>query len=279
MLYKVNAAEIIDPASEMHYQFHQKIDPAIYPHVHDFYEVTLITQGMGDLLVNEVMYRLEPGCLFLIRPGDIHSRNSTEPCSYINLAFPDKIITEMFRYLNLPDMQKKILSLPQPPKTRLSFGETILLKVQLEKLNLLPVKEPHAVSVELRRMMLDMMLQYFIPTFSSPAAMRCPGWFGQLIEKLEEPELFTADLHELVCLVGCTKEHLCRSFRKYLDVSPTAYLNAKRLNYGADMLVHTDHKVIDIAYASGFQSLSRFYFLFKQEFQMTPLEYRNFRRE
>ena len=279
MLYKVNAGGIIDPVSEMHYQVHKKNDPAVYPHVHDFYEVTLITQGMGELLVNEGMHRLEPGCLFLIRPGDIHSRDLTEPCSYINLAFPDKIITEMFKYLDLPDMQKKILSLPHPPKTKLSFGETILLKVQLEKLNLLPVKEPHAVRAELRRLVLDMMLQYFIPTFSVTASMKCPGWFSQLIEKMEEPELFTADFHELVCLAGCTKEHLCRSFRKYLGVPPTAYLNAKRLNYGADMLVHTDHKVIDIAYASGFQSLSRFYCLFKKEFQMTPLEYRNLRRE
>ena len=45
MLYKVNAIGTIDPKSEMHYRFHQKIDSSIYPQVHDFYEISLITNG------------------------------------------------------------------------------------------------------------------------------------------------------------------------------------------------------------------------------------------
>ena len=73
---------------------------------------------------------------------------------------------------------------------------------------------------------------------------------------------------------GCSREHLCRSFKKYLGVSPSAYLNAKRLNYAANLLLHSDQKVIDVAYASGFQSLSRFYHAFKKEFGVSPLQYR-----
>ena len=37
MLYQVNATGTIDPRIEMHYRFHQKIDPSQYPQVHDFY--------------------------------------------------------------------------------------------------------------------------------------------------------------------------------------------------------------------------------------------------
>ena len=72
----------------------------------------------------------------------------------------------------------------------------------------------------------------------------------------------------------CAREHLCRSFQKYLGVSPTACLSAKRLNYAANLLLHSDQKVIDVAYAAGFQSLSRFYHLFKREFGVSPMQYR-----
>ncbi len=274
MLYKVNAAGTIDPIREMHYRFHHKIDPSIFPQVHDFYEITLVTQGTMEMEINGVWEAAGEGTLMLIRPGDIHSRKASGSCSYINLAFPVRVVTEMFRYLDVPDMQQKMMALSSPPQVVLSSGEAVLLKAQLEKLNLLPVDRPHAAGMELRRLMLDLMLQYFVPVFFGQPEMSCPHWLNELIEKLEEPELFAANLEELTRLSGCTKEHLCRSFRKYLGVSPTSYLNAKRLNYAANLLLHSDQKVIDIAYASGFQSLSRFYHAFKQEFGMSALEYR-----
>ena len=195
-------------------------------------------------------------------------------CSYINLAFPAEVVEKMFRYLDIPEMKQRILGLPRPPRTKLTAGETLLLKARLEKLNLLPLKQPHVICMELRRLMLDVMLQYFLPAFSSPVHMSCPGWLEKLAEKLEHPDYFSCSLEELASMSGCSREHLCRSFKKYLGVSPSAYLNAKRLNYAANLLLHSDQKVIDVAYASGFQSLSRFYHAFKKEFGVSPLQYR-----
>lgn len=274
MLYQVNAASTLDPIRETHYRFHHKIDPSQFPQVHDFYEITLVTEGMMAMEINGVSEMAAEGTLMLIRPGDIHSRRAEESCSYINLAFPERVLTEMFRYLEVPELQEKLKTLALPPRTVLSSGEAVLFKAQLEKLNLLPVDRPHVVGMELRRLMLDLMLQYFIPVFFEQPEMNCPHWLNELVEKMEEPELFTANLEELARLGGCTKEHLCRSFRKYLGVPPASYLNAKRLNYAANLLLHSDQKVIDIAYASGFQSLSRFYHAFKKEFGMSALEYR-----
>ena len=81
-------------------------------------------------------------------------------------------------------------------------------------------------------------------------------------------------LGELSEMSGRTKEHLCRSFRKYFGVAPIEYINANRLNYAANLLLHSDMKVVDIAFASGFQSLSRFYHAFREEFDVSPLDYR-----
>ena len=69
MLYQVNATGTIDPRIEMHYRFHQKIDPSQYPQVHDFYEIMLVTDGKMEMEINRETELAGTGALFLIRPG------------------------------------------------------------------------------------------------------------------------------------------------------------------------------------------------------------------
>lgn len=274
MLYRINAEGTIDPNSEMHYRFHRKIDPSIYPQVHDFYELTLVTSGCMRITVNGRAQELSAGALMLIRPGDVHTRQARDECHHINVAFPARVVTGMFRYLEEPQLQDRILEADCPPATFLTAGNSLLLQTRLETLNLLPVSQPSTVCMALRRLMLDVMLEYILPTLSGPQTLACPDWFRALLEQLDSPECFSWSLRDLERSSGRTREHLCRSFKKYLGVSPIACLNAKRLNYAANLLLHSDQKVIDVAYAAGFQSLSRFYHLFKQEFGVSPMQYR-----
>ncbi len=274
MLHRINAEGTIDPDSEMHYRFHRKIDPSIYPQVHDFYELTLVTSGAMCVTVNGEMQELPPGALLLIRPGDVHIRQAEGGCHHINVAFPARVVTGMFQYLGEPGAQRKILESKRPPMAVLTAGNCLLLQTRLETLNLLPISQPRAVCMALRRLMLDVMLEYILPALSGPQKMACPDWFRILLKQLDSPECLLWNLSDLVRFSGHTKEHLCRSFKRYLGVTPITYLNAKRLNYAANLLLHSDQKIIDVAYAVGFQSLSRFYHLFKQEFGVPPMQYR-----
>lgn len=271
MLHHVNAQGVIDPASEMHYRSHRRIDPAVYPQVHDFYELTLVTEGRMFLDVNGCELVLERGSLVLLRPGDIHSRQGD--VDHINVAFPTRVIGDMFRYLDDESGHRAIVRGKTPPAARLTDEQTTALQDRLERLNLLP-EQSRMVFMQLRRVMLDVVMEYILPTLQKEDGPACPRWLEELCRQLEEPEVFSGDLSALAARSGYTKEHLCRSFRKYLGMSPTAYLNAKRLNYAANLLLHTDRKVIDIAYASGFQSLSRFYHAFKGRYLVSPVEYR-----
>ena len=42
MICKLNEDGLIDPASQMHFLFHDTVKGTAYPHVHDFYELSLI---------------------------------------------------------------------------------------------------------------------------------------------------------------------------------------------------------------------------------------------
>ena len=278
MLHRVNEAETIDPKSQMHYRFHQGVDPSIYPQVHDFYELTLMTSGQMDIEMDGQHISLSSGTLIILRPGDVHVRSSSSTCNYINLAFPNRVMMDLFHYLDDRESLHCIVQAAQPPVAQLSRDDCEHLRIRLEALNLLPVGCPRRVSMELRRLMLELVMEHILPVLSPTEKQTIPIWLQQLIKEAEDPSVFSGNLDELAALSGRTREHICRSFRKYLGCSPTEYLNSKRLNYGANLLLHTDKKIIDVAYDSGFQSLSRFYHAFQKEFQCSPAKYRSLGR-
>lgn len=278
MLHCVNEAETINPKSQMHYRFHQSVDPSIYPQVHDFYELTLMISGEMGIETELQRISLVPGTLIILRPGDIHTRFCSGPCNYINLAFPNRVMMDLFRYLDDLESLQRIVNSAQPPAAQLSHDDCECLKFRLEALNLLPVDRPRLASVELRRLMLDLVLDYIFPVLSADEKKDMPPWLQKLMKQAEEPAVFFENLDYLAALCGRSREHVCRSFRKYLNCTPTEYINRKRLNYGANLLLHTDKKIIDVAYDSGFQSLSRFYHAFQEEFQCSPAKYRSLGR-
>lgn len=272
MLHRVNAKGVIDPQRQMHYRIHNRIDPSLYPQVHDFYELTLMVQGNMQMLVNDQMLTLPSRSLILLRPGDVHSRSGT--CVHINLAFDANVIQEMLCYLGNPEAEQRILSGKLPPVARLSPRQYLQLYSSLEKLPLLPVDQPHLVSIQLRRLMPEIIVEYILPALSDHKLRDIPLWLQELDRLLESPQKLGCDLDQMAQLSGYTKEHLCRCFRKYWGMSPTEYINRKRLNYAANLLINTDHQVIDIAYSCGFRSLSRFYHAFRERFGMSPNAYR-----
>lgn len=274
LVHRLNATGLINPVSEMHYGFHQKIDPADYPQVHDFYELTLVTSGSIRTTVGGWTRALGPGALLLIRPNDVHSRVALEESTYINVAFPARVIMDMFTYLENKEGRARILEAGQPPMAVLTYADTLLLQARLERLNLLPVESPRAVSTELRLLMMNVVMQYILPALDPGPSMACPHWLEALVSQIDDPEHLSWELADLAHCCGRTKEHLCRSFKKYFGVTPTAYLNAKRLNYAANLLLHSDQRVVDIAYAAGFQSMSRFHHAFKEAFGSPPLAYK-----
>ena len=68
--------------------------------------------------------------------------------------------------------------------------------------------------------------------------------------------------------------HLIRLFRTHFGITPNEYLNRLRVAKAAEALLNSDASLLDIAYNTGFGSLSGFYFWFKKINGTPPLEYR-----
>jgi AraC-like DNA-binding protein len=86
--------------------------------------------------------------------------------------------------------------------------------------------------------------------------------------------LLHLNLNELVTRVRCTPRHFSRIFRELTGVSFRDKQNEARLNHALELLARTDSKVVDIAFESGFGSVSLFNLMFKRRFRMGPRDWR-----
>jgi AraC family transcriptional regulator of adaptative response / DNA-3-methyladenine glycosylase II len=83
---------------------------------------------------------------------------------------------------------------------------------------------------------------------------------------------------ELAAELGVSERHLRRALRRELGVSPVELALTHRLELAHRLLAETSLPVIDIAFASGFESVRRFNVAFRARFGTSPRQERKAQR-
>jgi AraC family transcriptional regulator len=100
------------------------------------------------------------------------------------------------------------------------------------------------------------------------------GWLRRVREALDEAPLDGIDLAALAGIAGRSREHVFRSFRAALGVSPGAYARARRLERAARLLVAGRRPVAAIAAECGFADESHLARWFRARFGAAPGRFR-----
>ncbi len=272
------AKNVFKKHSEFHYAQNTTIDETLYPQVHDFYEILLLAHGSMDFTINNQYLHLKKGNLILIRPGDTHSKkyHDDEPIKSINLAFPSHILESLFHYVyGSSEYLKKSTQSEDIIMCMLNDVDNIELQNKISLLNLISTNDMEKQNRYLRAILVQIIIFIFIETTDFENRTNFPKWFNNLVEGLDDIQNLQNGLDYILSVSGRTQSHICRTFVKYLDMTPTNYINYKRLNYAANLLAHSDKEIIDIVYETGFNSVGNFYNLFKKQYGITPLKYRN----
>ena len=83
------------------------------------------------------------------------------------------------------------------------------------------------------------------------------------------------DLDEISLRFRLSRSLLTREFRRYTSTSIVEYINIRRLQMAGAILSSTEKDVAEVAFESGFSSLSNFYRRFKRMYGVTPVEFRS----
>lgn len=244
--------------------------PPVLAHNHDYFELMLVEQGRAHHWINGVEEVLEEGHLVFLRPTDSHALQAqTGPGA--------RILNVMFRQGSaghLVDRYRDELagrffwqSGPLPV--------TLMLRgPQLERAvnALLTLQTSHRSLARIEHFLLS------VTTHVLDAAEviddRAPAWLLAACRAVREPRVFRRGAQGFQEASGRSKEHVCRQTRRYLGLSPTQYVNRIRIQQAAMLLAGTDTPLAELAADCGFENLSYFHKLFKQQYGATPHSYR-----
>ena len=245
------------------------------PHTHDFAEIIFILSGRIEHHVNGELHLLKTGNICFVRPTDQHYFKpfKREKCEMIILAYRLELFLTLSEYLE-NDMFLQQFTAPVTPATFLLEGPEFtelcnkMLAINSDMLG------PYYKKIKIKIIMAELFTRFFIDEMNLLSERQVPDWLEDLCEQMRQPQNFIAGLKRMQKRSGCTKEHLCKSFKKYLNKTPTEFINELRMSHAARQLSDTDEEIFAIAYDLNIQSLSRFYHLFKKYYAISPAKYR-----
>lgn len=228
-------------------------------HTHDYFEFFFVLKGKALHHINGERQLLSQGALVFIRPEDVHYYSFIDhyDMELLSIGIERALIEMTCRYLSIALETFTASALP----TQIMFADNDYWPMA-EKLLAIESKEP---GMERRQFFLSLLpdllykMRFAQPLHHQPL----PPWLTQLMDEMEKPENFVTGLPRMVQLSGVTQEHLTRVFKRYLGLTPTAFINLKRINHSADLLCKGNMEILDVCYQCGFNNTSSFYVLLR----------------
>ena len=238
-------------------------------HGHHHFLLTLITEGMGVQTLNGRDILFQPDDVFFLSPADFHKNTlrEGESFSYYGLKFS---------YELLDDRLAELCALDQLPMY-MHLGETeakIAKDVFRQLINECNQGEDRLGSKvyqqALAEQLIILVLRQCLPEEKIRPAAFVNRALGYLHSHFSEP----ITVAEAAAYVGYTPNYFNTCFREQIGIPFGEYLRQMRLGYGENLLRSSQMPVTEVAYESGFGSLSYFSRCFCKQYGISPQEYR-----
>lgn len=239
-------------------------------HCHEFYEVFYVVKGQAMHEINGSSQVVSEGSLVFIRPDDAHRYQylNLYDFEFVNVNITWSLTSQAFRWLRVP--MEYFDSPALPPSLKLTGVQHQEMRRKFLELAQMPPGPNRRRSF--CALFPEIILLLFTRENMEKTAV-VPRWLSDVLKKLDEPACFTRGLPELLRMTPYTQEHLTRCFRKYVHLTPTAYINQKRLSYAAKLLTTETLAPPAVAQCVGFHNISHFYHLFREQYGCTPLQF------
>ncbi|MFH0921775.1 MAG: AraC family transcriptional regulator [Fibrobacterota bacterium] len=250
-------------------------------HAHPVYHIVLYNHGVGAVRIGGERSVTEKGDLFFISPMQMHQfiphpkqahtyheitfglyDSAERPCS---LPFPAIFkglgLPSVPSHVHLPDGQFRLLFSAIAPFVRLGYNppghENDRTRLALALLSFL--RESGELLSGGRRP--------FANASGNDPAME------KVADYMNENYQGKIALEPLARLAGCSREHLCRKFRKSFNRSVIEYLTALRLELAEKMLRTSGLPVKEICARVGIEDIYYFSKVFKRRYGLPPRKY------
>ncbi len=248
-------------------------------HMHDALEISIVLENNMNYHMLKRNYIGKPGDVFVLRPFEPHwnlAEQSDKPAEWIMILFSPSFVSNIAKGFQLlaPFYTVQWNShIPADSPEARAICQTAILAVK--------ESESRKPGWEIKQFIyaLDILVhiyRYFL-SLSKYETTERENELGVIksIEALLEDFRSDIDMDRIILLSGLKKTWFYKQFHKITGLTPNDFLNRLRLQYAVHLLRNTNKSVTEIAFESGFNSISYFNKHFKDYLSMTPREYRN----
>ena len=271
----MTADRFVDPELGCSYRYILSDTEYFRPHYHDYFEIFIMLDGSARHLVGDARIPLRTGDMVFIRPRDTHDYISRDgnPFSMLNITFSASTAQSIFSFLGDGFPSRALLTEKLPPAVHFSTAELTAFRSRMAAISAMDSSNTPLLKTTLRVLLFDIFTKNFADFATNVSTV--PLWLDSLCSEFRKAGGFTEGSEKLFAMTGKSREHVCRSMKKYMGVTVTEFVNDLRLNYICTMLRSSNHTITEIIYESGFNNLSWAAEQFKLRYGMTMRQYRN----
>lgn len=246
------------------------------PHKHDFYLVILFTAGTGKHEVDFEVYNVEPGTLFILKPGEMHHWElSDDTDGYIFFHSRD-FYEKRYVTSNLKKFEF-YASNQNSPMIKVGSETLIKLKTLMHDMVLESMKNDIFKWENIYSLMtlvyISISREYQpVNKVKSTIYLQKAREFEDQIECNFRNIKFAKDYANIL---NITEKHLNRITRACFNKTSTQLISERILLEAKRMLMHSNQNVTQISEELGFNDSSYFIRFFKKGAGVTPLQFLN----
>lgn len=252
-------------------------------HWHEEMEITLIQKGCGEYKIDLNSHILEEGDLLIIKPLALHSINQFKNVNMrwrtmvFNLNMLNSAVTDGCLIKYFAPILNNEHQLPLIIKKG-SEGYEELLSV-LKGIFVCYEVQEFAFELELKSLLyhfINLLYKYnlIVKNKLTPISNSVINKIKLILNYIHENYKEELSINEIALSCDFSEYHFMRFFKQHIGMTCTEYINTYRLEVASKLLAQTDKSIMEIAFEAGFNNVSYFNKLFKNNYKLTPKQFR-----
>jgi AraC-like DNA-binding protein len=249
-------------------------------HYHPEYELTLITKGTGKRLVGDSYESFEAGDLVLLGPDLPHTWSSdkikNQQVSAVVIQFSEDFIQ---RFLTLHEFDK-VSSLLESSDRGLFFPGAEKLHSQLEALTKLSGVEKITSLLEIFQKLTALKCEKLSSEyFNAIKGEETENRINKVCQYIQQHAAEDITLEQVAELIHLSRSAFSKFFKRATGKTFSDYVNDIRIGKACYLLTESDKAINEIAYETGFDSLTYFNRVFLRKKGVTPGKFKKLLRK
>ena len=252
------------------------------PHWHPSIEIIMPIENIYEVSVANKQYRLEEDDILIIPAGELHELTAPATGSRLILLIDHSLITSLKGMSSMIPILRtpRVLRKGQPKDADIhSEVFNLLLQILHEYAAKTPLWEASIYS-KMIQLFLIIGRKYFTDSliFTESKQSKQKEYiekFDIIFEYIHNNYMKEITLDTIAGIANFSKFHFSRLFKQFTNMSFYDYLNKERIQVAEKLLLNPELSITEVAFRSGFSSISTFNRVFKNSKNCSPTEFRS----